>query len=138
MQARLCYRPIAYGKALTWPIGTRHNVARVLSIDSIFLSKDIARYRKIGLTQLSTPANRIERYLRPTFDTFYRIVDMAIRFDFSKPLIPEFVLTFTKPLIPHLVLSFFVLVCSFQSCYLSFLFKKEKEHDKTKQNIARG
>jgi hypothetical protein len=100
MQARLCFRPLAYGKGLAWPIGTRRSATRALSIDSVFLSKDIARYRKIGLTQLSIPANHIERYLRPKMaesDLFHRINAWPIRFDFSKPLISEFVLTFQNP-----------------------------------------
>ena len=79
IQARLCPRPLAYGKGWTRPIGARHNGSGALSIDSVFLSKDIARYRKIGLTQLSIPANHIERYLRPTFDTFYRMHRISIR-----------------------------------------------------------
>jgi hypothetical protein len=94
IQARLCPRPIAYGKGWTRPIGARDNGSGALSIDSVFLSKDSARYRKIGLTQLSIPANHIFRYLRPTFDTFYRMHRILIRFDFSESMIPEFVLTF--------------------------------------------
>ena len=121
MQARLCPRPLAYGKALTWPIGARHSAARVLSIDSVFLSKDIARYRKIGLTQLLTPriiskdivhyrkigltqlsipANHIFRYLRPKMagsDLFHRTNGILIRFDFSESMESEFVFTFQNP-----------------------------------------
>jgi hypothetical protein len=101
MQARLCPRPLAYGKALTRPIGARHNVALPyppgLDASAGIVSKDIAHYRKIGLTQLSIPANHIFRYLRPKMaesDLFHRIGLWPIRFDFSESMESQVVLTF--------------------------------------------
>jgi len=84
IQTRLCPRPLALGKALTWPIGARHSATMVLSIDSALLSKDSVSYRKIGLTQLLTP--RIV-----SKDTCAQILTL-----FTESMESQFVLTFCK------------------------------------------
>jgi hypothetical protein len=83
IQARLCYRPLAYGKALTRPIGKRHSATRAQAPG---LSTVRKKYR-IGPICPKMAGS----------DPFHRTNAWPIRFDFSESMESEFVLTFQNP-----------------------------------------